>query len=133
MRKRETQQIIARQAREIAVLKAQVATLNPPKIVAPKPVPKEAPKAVSKATVKKVAAILKAKKEEAKAEESEPAELFAANEQRRGPLAVLTPEELAAKHGSVGYDDLVTPINDHDRDWKATSEKITAQGGYKYE
>ena len=130
MRKREGEKIIAKQAKEIAALKAELATLKAPAAApvaaAPKPVP--VPKKPKVLFTKSVPD----KAEEPK-EEPEPTDISAANEQRRGPLAVMTPEQLAEKYGSAGYDDLVTPINDHDGDWRATSAKLIAEGGYKYE
>ena len=128
MRKRDAEKIIANQAREIAGLKAQLAAVQAPVSTPveakPAPVPKK-PKVLFKKSAP-------AKPKEEPKEEPEP-EISAANGYRRGPLAELTPEQLAKQYGSAGYDDLVSPINDHDKDWKATAERIMAKGGYQYE
>ena len=132
MRKRDAEKIIANQAKEIAGLKAQIAALQTPApapvVAKPAPAPAPAPKKPKVLFKKSVPA--KAKEEPK--EEPEP-EIAAANGYRRGPLAALTPEQLAEQYGSAGYDDLVTPIDDHDRNWKATVAKLMAKGGYQYE
>ncbi len=137
MRKRDSLKEIGRLKAENTALKAELATLKGPVPIVPTPTPAQPKPASAQPETKKSVGRPRGAKNKLKAEEPKeeptPADISAANQTRRGPLAVLTPEQLARQHGSAGYDDLVSPINDHDKDWRATSAKITAAGGYQYE
>ncbi len=129
MRKSDARALVA----ENRVLKARVAVLEAAyvpvkqvaavvkKAVAPvkpqvqKPKTADKPKVDKGAKAKPAAKAKDTKKSEAK--EDEPETNIYAVAGVANPLAALTLEQIAEQYGSGGYDDLETPIEDHDRNW----------------
>lgn len=97
MRKREAEKVIAGLKAEIVALNAKIAVLAATSTPQPVVTQKPRSKSVFKKAAKKV--------------EPEPA--------TTAPVVIPG----AAEAGSPGYDDLVTPINDHDYNWNADQAK----------
>jgi len=129
MRKAEAIATITGLNRRIAALEARLAKYEPkPKSVSPvtvEPAEPTPPKAEVKAEVVVAPAKRsKSKKADAEGKADDDETLLYAARSENGPMAQMSSAELAAEYGSPGYDDLVTPIHDHDRDWKATSKVV---------
>ena len=139
MRKKDAMEQVAALTAQVAALKAENAALKVMPITKPERAAKDsavsaehaavvitstvkpkADKKPSKSEAKRVTAQKKSKtakaKVQPKVEDDTESHIYAVAGDGN-PLAAKTSDEIAKEYGSPGYDDMTTPIEDHDRNW----------------